>query len=90
MQEPHHAGQTRLKTWFLRPLQGIGLAILLLSRLLVAVQLYRGDLLHAADIPARGEADAWVHLGGLVILALSSLTLSFLWTLDNLGHPPAQ
>lgn len=85
MQEPPDLGLTRLKTWLLRPVQGIGLAMLLLSRLLVAVQLYRGDLLHAADIPARGHADPWMHLGGWLVLACASLVLGFLWTLDDLG-----
>ncbi|CAO0823554.1 hypothetical protein DFAR_3760019 [Desulfarculales bacterium] len=37
MQALHHQGQTSLKVWFLRPLSGIGLAMLLLWRLLVAI-----------------------------------------------------
>lgn len=85
MQEPHGVAHTRMQTWFLRPLQGVGLAMLLLSRLLSAVRLYRGDLLHAADIPPPGQADPWLHLGGVAILACSSLILGLLWTLDDLG-----
>ncbi|MBI5524458.1 MAG: hypothetical protein HY910_17675 [Desulfarculus sp.] len=85
MQEPHGVAHTRVQTWLLRPLQGIGLAMLLLSRVLAAVRIYRGDLLHAADIPGPGQADPWLHLSGVAILACSSLVLCLLWTLDDLG-----
>lgn len=85
MQTPHDVAHTRLQTWLLRPLQGVGLAMLLLSRVLAAVRLYRGDLLHATDIPSPGQADPWLHISGVAILACSSLVLSLLWTLDDLG-----
>jgi len=76
---------SRGKTWLLRPFQGIGLSLLLASKLLVVLQDYSGTPLTASVVLPPGQFLLGRFFAVLSIGILVSLLLSFLWALDDLG-----
>ena len=74
-----------LKNWVIRPFQGIGLGLLLATKLLTFLQLYGGTAVTAETILPPGQFHVGRFLSATAILIVVSLLLSFLWTLDDLG-----
>jgi len=74
-----------LKNWVLRPFQGIGLGLLLATKLLTVLQLYGGTAVTAETLLPTGQFQMGRFLSATAISVVVSLLLSFLWTLDDLG-----
>jgi hypothetical protein len=74
-----------LKNWVIRPFQGIGLAMLIATKLLAFLEVYSGSKITVYDILPSGEFNPGRFFSTLAILVVVSLLLSFLWTLDDLG-----
>jgi hypothetical protein len=74
-----------LKNWFLRPLQGIGLVMLIAAKLLVFLQIYTGGIVNASNILPPIQFNLWHFISGTAIAAVASLLLSTLWALDDMG-----
>lgn len=74
-----------LKSWILKPFQGIGLAMLISVKLLVLLQIYINHPLATSDILMPGQFSPERFLSATAIGIGISLLLSLLWTLDDLG-----
>jgi hypothetical protein len=85
MQEDRDTAMHPLQNWVIRPFQGIGLGILLATKLLTFLQLYGGTAVTAETILPPGQFHAGRFLSATAISIVVSLLLSFLWTLDDLG-----
>ena len=76
---------TTLKNWLVRPFQGIGLAMLVATKLITLLQIYTSAALNTSAILPPGQFNPGRFLGVTIIAVITSLLLSFLWTLDDLG-----
>jgi hypothetical protein len=85
VQEDRDLSIRPLKNWILRPLQGIGLSMLITTKLLAFLEVYSGSKITVYDILPSGEFNPGRFFSTLAILVVVSLLLSFLWTLDDLG-----
>jgi hypothetical protein len=74
-----------LKSWILRPLQGIGLSMLIATKLLTVLQIYTQSRITVDTVLPPGQFNPGRFLTATAIAILVSLLLSFLWTLDDLG-----
>lgn len=74
-----------LQTWVFRPFQGIGLGLLLATKLLTFLQIYGGTPVTVGTILPPGQFHVGRFLSATIISIIVSLLLSFLWTLDDLG-----
>jgi hypothetical protein len=72
------------KIWLIRPLQGIALTMLLASKLITVLQLYTHSIHNTVILPP-SQFDPWRLAVVTIIVAVTSLMLSALWTLDDLG-----
>ena len=72
------------KFWIKRPLQGIALIMLFASKLITVLQLYTNSLNNSVILPPV-QFDPWRLAAVSIIFAVTSLLLSALWTLDDLG-----
>ncbi len=70
-----------LKNWLVRPLQGIGLMMLMVTKLGSLLQAYEGVTADFSALPPPGSFTVLRFANAI----LTSLLLSFLWTLDDLG-----
>jgi hypothetical protein len=75
----------RLKNWIIRPFQGIGLAMLMATKLITLLQIYTSATLDASAILPLRQFNPGRFLAITIIAVITSLLLSFLWTLDDLG-----
>lgn len=74
-----------LKNWLIRPFQGIGLSMLLASKLLTFLQIYGRTTVTVETILPPGQFSIGRFLMASAIAVIVSILLSFLWTLDDLG-----
>ncbi len=74
-----------LKNWVIRPFQGIGLAMLLATKLLTLLEIYTGSKITMDTILPQGAFNLGRFISSIAIGVVVSLLLSFLWTLDDLG-----
>jgi len=74
-----------LKNWIFRPLQGIGLSMLLATKLLTFLEIYTGSRVTVDIILPQGKFDPARFFSSIAIGIFVSLLLSCLWTLDDLG-----
>jgi hypothetical protein len=72
------------KIWLTRPLQGIALIMLMASKLINVLQLYTHTVDNRVILPP-GQFDPWRFVVVTIIVAVTSLLLSVLWALDDLG-----
>ncbi len=75
----------RWHSWLIRPLQCIGLAMLIAAKFITVLQIYTGNTITAAAILPSGQFNPARFLSITAIAMTTSLLLSFLWTLDDLG-----
>ncbi len=85
IREDRHMFIQPLKNWVLRPFQGIGLGMLLATKLLNFLQLYGGSTITAETVLPPGRFQLGRFVSATAIGIIVSLLLSFLWTLDDLG-----
>ena len=85
VQEDRDTAIHPLKNWIIRPFQGIGLGMLLATKLLTILQLYSGTAVTVETILPPGQFNMGRFLTATAIAIIVSLLLSFLWTLDDLG-----
>jgi len=85
VQEDRDTAVRALKNWVIRPLQGIGLAMLIATKLLILLQLYMGSSITVHTILPPGQFNPGRFFSTMAITVIVSLLLSFLWTLDDLG-----
>jgi hypothetical protein len=85
VQEDRDTAVRALKNWVIRPLQGIGLAMLIATKLLILLQLYMGSSITVHTILPPGQFNPGRFFSTMAIAVIVSLLLSFLWTLDDLG-----
>jgi len=74
-----------LKNWIFRPLQGIGLSMLIAAKLLSFLEIYTGSRITLDTVLPAGHFNPERFLAATAIAIIVSLLLSFLWTLDDLG-----
>ena len=74
-----------LKNWVIRPFQGIGLAMLLATKLLMLLEIYTGSKITVETILPQGEFNTRRFFSGIAIGVAVSMLLSLLWALDDLG-----
>jgi hypothetical protein len=74
-----------LKNWVIRPFQGIGLAMLLATKLLTLLEIYSGSKITLDSILPPGEFHTGRFISSIGIGVGVSLLLSFLWAMDDLG-----
>jgi hypothetical protein len=85
MQEDRDPAIHPLKNWVIRPFQGIGLAMLLATKLLTVLEFYTGSKITVATILPQGTFNVGRFFSLTAIGVVVSLLLSCLWTLDDLG-----
>jgi len=85
VQEERNLSIHPLKNWILRPFQGIGLSMLIATKLLSFLQIYTGDRITLETVLPAGHFNPGRFLSATAIAIIVSLLLSFLWTLDDLG-----
>ncbi len=85
LQEDRDPAIRPLKNWVIRPFQGIGLAMLLATKLLTLLEIYSGSKITVDTILPQGAFKLGRFLTSITIGLTVSLLLSFLWTLDDLG-----
>lgn len=74
-----------LEAWVVRPLQGIGLSMLIATKLISVFQIYTGARISGSLLlPTKGFVPG-KFIATTAIFACTSILLSFLWTLDDLG-----
>ena len=74
-----------IKNWVIRPFQGIGLAMLLATKLLTLLEFYSGSKITMDTILPQGVFNVRRFFSLMAIGIIVSLLLSCLWTLDDLG-----
>jgi hypothetical protein len=74
-----------IHVWLLKPLQGIALTMLLAVKLITFLQIYVDESITGNIIIPTGQFSFTRLLSVSIILVVTSLFLSFLWTLDCLG-----
>jgi hypothetical protein len=74
-----------LKNWVIRPFQGIGLAMLLATKLLALLEIYTGSRVTMDAILPQGVFTLTRFISSITIGIVVALLLSILWTLDDLG-----
>jgi hypothetical protein len=85
LQEERTLEINHLHVWLLKPLQGIALTMLAAVKLVGALQIYLGESITGNVIIPTGQFHFTRFLGANIILIMTSIFLSFLWTLDDLG-----
>ena len=85
LQEDRDPAIRPLKNWVIRPFQGIGLSMLLATKLLALLGVYTGDKITVDTILPQGAFSPGRFISAIAIGVVVSLLLSFLWTLDDLG-----
>jgi hypothetical protein len=74
-----------LKNWILRPLQGIGISMLIATKLIYFLGIYSGKGIEASVIMPPASFSPWRFITTTAMAMMVSLILSFLWALDDLG-----
>jgi hypothetical protein len=85
VEEEHDTGVHPLKNWVVRPFQGIGLSMLLATKLLAFLEIYTGSRITVDTFLPAGRFDPGRFFSSIAIGIVVSLLLSFLWSLDDLG-----
>lgn len=78
-------GLSPLNTWLIRPFQGIGLSLLIGSKLIVLLQGYSVVAVGSSGALPPGQFAPGRMLTSMAIAVIASLLLTIFWTLDDLG-----
>jgi hypothetical protein len=74
----------RWNSWLIRPLQCIGLAMLIAAKFITVLQIYTGGAIATAMVLPPPHFSPGRFLSITAIAMITSLLLSFFWTLDDL------
>jgi hypothetical protein len=74
-----------LKNWAGRSFQGLGLTLLIATKLLAFLEIYTGHTIAVDAILPPWHLNPWRFLSTTAIFVVVSLLLSLLWALDDLG-----
>jgi hypothetical protein len=85
LQQERNQEITPLKNWLLRPLQGIGVSMLIATKLIFLLEIYNIEGIDASIIMPPPSFSPLRFLTTTAIAVTVSLVLSYLWTLDDLG-----
>jgi len=78
-------GVLPLNTWLIRPFQGIGLSLLIGSKLIALLQGYSVVAVGSSGALPPGQFAPGRMLASMAIAVIASLLLTLFWTLDDLG-----
>lgn len=74
-----------LDAWFVRPLQGIGLSMLIGTKLISVLQIYTGGKISESFLLPSGGFVLGKFLTSTAVFVGTSILLSLLWAFDDLG-----
>jgi hypothetical protein len=80
-----HAVRVPWKIWLIRPFQGIGLAMLIATKLIVLMQISTCSGVDSSIVLPPAQFHWGRFLSATAVAVTTSLLLSFLWSLDDLG-----
>jgi len=85
LQQERNQKITPLKNWLLRPLQGIGVSMLIAAKLIFLLGIYSGGGVDASVVMPPSSFSPWRFFATTAMAFTVSLVLAYLWTLDDLG-----
>ncbi len=85
IREVRHPVRIPWQIWLIRPFQGIGLAMLIATKLIVLVQISTSSAINSSAVLPPAQFNWGRFLTASVVAVTTSLLLSFLWSLDDLG-----
>jgi hypothetical protein len=85
IREERHHNRIPWQIWLIRPFQGIGLAMLIATKLIVLVQISTSPVAYSSIILPPTQFNLGRFLSATAVAVTTSLLLSFLWSLDDLG-----
>ena len=83
-EERHHAINP-WQNWLIRPFQGIGLSMLIATKLIALVQISTTSPMDSSIILPPAQFDSGRFMIATAIAVMTSILLSFFWSLDDLG-----
>jgi hypothetical protein len=85
IREERHPDRIPWQIWLIRPFQGIGLAMLIATKLIVLVQISTSSAINSSVVLPPAQFNLGRFLSATAVAVTTSLLLSFLWSLDDLG-----
>ncbi len=85
IREEHHPVRIPWQLWIIRPFQGIGLAMLIATKLIALVQISTSSAIDSSIVLPPAQFHWGRFLSATAVAVTTSLLLSFLWSLDDLG-----
>ena len=85
IREERHHNRIPWQIWFIRPFQGIGLAMLIATKLITLVQISTSSAINSSVVLPPAQFQLGRFLSATAVAVTTSLLLSFLWSLDDLG-----
>jgi len=85
IRQERHPVRIPWQIWFIRPFQGIGLAMLIATKLIVLVQISSNAAINSSVVLPPAQFHWGRFLSATAVAVTTSLLLSFLWSLDDLG-----
>jgi hypothetical protein len=85
IREERHSVRIPWQIWLIRPFQGIGLAMLIATKLIVLVQISTSSAIDSSIVLPPTQFHWGRFLSATAVAVTTSLLLSFLWSLDDLG-----
>jgi hypothetical protein len=85
IREERHPVRIPWQIWLIRPFQGIGLAMLIATKLIVLVQISTSSAINSSAVLPPAQFHLGRFLSATAVAVTTSLLLSFLWSLDDLG-----
>ncbi len=85
IREELHPGRVPWQIWLIRPFQGIGLAMLIATKRLALLQISTGTVIDSSTVLPPTQFYWERFLSATAVALLTSLLLSFLWSLADLG-----
>jgi hypothetical protein len=85
VREGRHSDRIPWQIWLIRPFQGIGLAMLIATKLIILVQISTNAAINSSVVLPPTQFQLGRFLSATAVAVTTSLLLSFLWSLDDLG-----
>ncbi|MCX5827849.1 MAG: hypothetical protein NTV58_07590 [Deltaproteobacteria bacterium] len=85
IREERHQTLNLWQNWLIRPFQGIGLSMLIATKLIALLQISATSPLDSSIILPPAQFNSGRFVTATVIAIMTSILLSFFWSLDDLG-----
>jgi len=85
IREERHSDRIPWQIWLIRPFQGIGLAMLIATKLIALLQISSNSAINSSIVLPPPQFNLGRFLSATAVAVTTSLLLSFLWSLDDLG-----